>query len=473
MIALLSTSDTDLLSARASGAGYRLGNPARLSAERRSRLHRRRGRRRRAHPRRAPGLGRRARRRAGLRRARRRARRRAGAGRRAHGAVDGVDRDRRRGARVPGARRPGEPAAARPVPVGRGHADRRGVRTPRADARLGTARSVGGPGARGRARAPAGGRHLVLPRPSRRGEHRLRARARRRGGGGGRAAAPGVLLVAADRRARADRHAARGGRDRRDRPRRRRPRPGDGRRRRLRRGMGRRRARQPGRADPAGPVPDLLPRPVGRQRRGADPAGRRHPGRDPRVRRPPHHRPVLLQGDRPRRPDQLRPRPGAHRAGRGHRREARGPAARPGGRAARRAHAVGVPDQARPHRQRGRPRHPGLGRRAARRDAGRRLRHRRRGSPRRRRRGRRRAHPRDHRRRRTGRGLAHPGAARGQPGPDPRGGLPGVVRHPRPGPAERRHRALGRAARRAVHRPQPGPGRARSCWPRCARATSW
>ena len=33
MIALLSTSDTDLLSARASGAGYRLGNPARLSAD--------------------------------------------------------------------------------------------------------------------------------------------------------------------------------------------------------------------------------------------------------------------------------------------------------------------------------------------------------------------------------------------------------------------------------------------------------
>ncbi|GAA2875075.1 cobaltochelatase subunit CobN [Streptosporangium fragile] len=33
MILLLSTSDTDLLSARASGAGYRLGNPARLTAE--------------------------------------------------------------------------------------------------------------------------------------------------------------------------------------------------------------------------------------------------------------------------------------------------------------------------------------------------------------------------------------------------------------------------------------------------------
>ena len=37
MIVLLSTSDTDLLSARASGAGYRLGNPARLDAGRRSR----------------------------------------------------------------------------------------------------------------------------------------------------------------------------------------------------------------------------------------------------------------------------------------------------------------------------------------------------------------------------------------------------------------------------------------------------
>ena len=32
MIVLLSTSDTDLLSARASAAGYRLGNPARLAA---------------------------------------------------------------------------------------------------------------------------------------------------------------------------------------------------------------------------------------------------------------------------------------------------------------------------------------------------------------------------------------------------------------------------------------------------------
>ena len=33
MIVLLSTSDTDLLSARASGAGYRLANPARLAID--------------------------------------------------------------------------------------------------------------------------------------------------------------------------------------------------------------------------------------------------------------------------------------------------------------------------------------------------------------------------------------------------------------------------------------------------------
>jgi cobaltochelatase CobN len=33
VILLLSTSDTDLLSARASGAEYRLGNPARLTAD--------------------------------------------------------------------------------------------------------------------------------------------------------------------------------------------------------------------------------------------------------------------------------------------------------------------------------------------------------------------------------------------------------------------------------------------------------
>ncbi len=44
---------------------------------------------------------------------------------------------------------------------------------------------------------------------------------------------------------------------------------------------------------------------VGRQRRRAEPARRRHPGGGARVRRPHHHRPVLVQGDRRRRADRL------------------------------------------------------------------------------------------------------------------------------------------------------------------------
>ena len=59
-------------------------------------------------------------------------------------------RDRRRGARVPGARRAGEPAAAGPVPVGRDHADRRGLRAARRHARLGQCST--GPQTRHRAR---------------------------------------------------------------------------------------------------------------------------------------------------------------------------------------------------------------------------------------------------------------------------------------------------------------------------------
>ena len=52
------------------------------------------------------------------------------------------------------------------------------------------------------------------------------------------------------------------------------------------------------RPDPAGAVPDQFSRPVGRQRRRPDPAGRRDPDRDPRVRRTADHRPVLVQGSR-------------------------------------------------------------------------------------------------------------------------------------------------------------------------------
>ena len=62
-----------------------------------------------------------------------------------------------------------------------------------------------------------------------------------------------------------------------------------------------------------------LARGVGGQRRRAVPAGRRDPGRDPGVRRPDHHRAVLVQGDRRRRADRLRRRPRAGRPGGRHR----------------------------------------------------------------------------------------------------------------------------------------------------------
>ena len=219
MIVLLSTSDTDLLSARASGAGYRLGNPARLDAA--------------AVPALLDGadvvvvriLG----------------------GRRAW--EDGLDAVLASG--VPAVVLGGEQAPDAELMelstvstgiVAEAHAylahggqenlrqlarflsdaitaDRRGLRPAGPHARLGSARPPGRPGARGWAWTAPGHRHPVLPRPSRGGEHRLRARARRRRHGGGRPAAPGVLLVAADRRAGPDRHAARRGRGRRDRPR--------------------------------------------------------------------------------------------------------------------------------------------------------------------------------------------------------------------------------------------------------------
>ena len=91
---------------------------------------------------------------------------------------------------------------------------------------------------------------------------------------------------------------------------------GDGGGRWRRRQLERRTPGGPGHPDPAGAVPDQLAQPVERQRRRAQPAGRRHPGRGARVRRPHHHRAVLVQGDRRRRADRLRRRPGALRAGR-------------------------------------------------------------------------------------------------------------------------------------------------------------
>ena len=175
-----------------------------------------------------------------------------------------------------------------------------------------------------------------------------------------------------------------------------------------------------GRPDPAGPLPDQPPRRSGRPTttacRPLDVATQvAVPEFDGRH----HHRAVLVQGDRRRRADRLRRRPRA---------------LPPGSPASRCAHArlrhippadkrialdaLGVPDQARPDRQRGRPGHPGQRRRAAARDARRRLR--RIGDiP-----G---VDARDGdalihaliERRRPGPGLADRGAAGGQPGPDP------------------------------------------------------
>ena len=125
--------------------------------------------------------------------------------------------------------------------------------------------------------------------------------------------------------------------------------------------------------DPAGALPDVVAEAVERQRRRDEPARRGDPGGRARVRRPHHHGAVLVQGDRRRRPDLLRRRPGTVRPGRGsggaagqaspHR--ARGQASRAG--------VLRLPHQARAHRQRRRPRHTGQRHRAADGDARRRL----------------------------------------------------------------------------------------------------
>ena len=167
--ALLSTSDTDLLSARASGAGWRLGNPARLGAEgiagpggrrRRSSSSGSSAVRRQYEEMLAPLL-------AGPR-AGRRARRRAGARRRADGAVDGADGRGHRGARLPRAGRPGEPGPAAPLPVRHRAAHRRGLRAARGRPEWGVLDAPRRAATRGRGRRP------LLPGAPPGREHRLR-----------------------------------------------------------------------------------------------------------------------------------------------------------------------------------------------------------------------------------------------------------------------------------------------------------
>ena len=207
MIVLLSTSDTDLLSARASGAAYRLANPARLEVEDlRSLLEgatavvvRILGGRQAW----ADGLD---------------AVAASGVptivlggevspGRRAHAAVHRARRRGCRGARLPGPRRPGQPAPAGPVPVRRDRPHRRGLRAPQTNPHLGNS------GTARKTRANKN-RHLVLPRPPPGGQHRLRPRPRRCHRERRRPGAAGVLLLAAHRGARADRRTEKSRRDR-------------------------------------------------------------------------------------------------------------------------------------------------------------------------------------------------------------------------------------------------------------------
>ena len=308
-----------------------------------------------------------------------------------------------------------------------------------------------------RERSRVGG--AVLPGARVEREQRLRARPvrrHRRDGGGGRR--PDLLLQPALRPRRAVRragHAGRAGRHR----------PGRGgydaqrrQRRRRRRGLGRTPDGRAGHPDRPGPVPDQQPGRVAGLGRGGDPARLGQPDRDPGVRRKDHHRAVQLQGDRPGRPRRaapLRRRPRAVRPGGRDRGQPRPAAPDPDERAQDRADALGVPDQALPRRQRGGPGHPGQHDPAAAPDARRRLRPRsgRRGprARRGRRHGRRRhAHPRPDRRRRPGRGVADQRPAHRRPRADHEGRLRPLDRRRARRPDGPHHRGLGRVARKAV-----------------------
>ncbi len=142
-VLLLSTSDTDLITARASGAHYRWANPSRLVA---GELDGPAGRGRcrgRAHPRRVPVLAGRHRRRGRRRGAGRRGQRRAGARRRADAPLHHPAGRGPAGTRVPRPGRRGQPAPAARVPVRHAADDRFRVRPAGGHADLG--RAVDGP----------------------------------------------------------------------------------------------------------------------------------------------------------------------------------------------------------------------------------------------------------------------------------------------------------------------------------------
>ena len=166
-----------------------------------------------------------------------------------------------------------------------------GFEPPAASARMGR------PGAAFARRRP-GRRDPVLPGPPPVREYRIRrtrspTRSTRRAGARCRSTAASLRTRAPEMMAelgtgrRPAGHRARGGRHA----------AGRGRRRRRRRGVGRRRDGRARRPDPAGALPDQRPRGVGGQRRRPLAARRRQPDGRPGVRRPAHHGAVLVQGD--------------------------------------------------------------------------------------------------------------------------------------------------------------------------------
>ena len=201
---------------------------------------------------------------------------------------------RRRGTAVPHlsrSRRRREPAATACLSLRHAADDGPRLRAPGDHAELGHPRPGGS-----RPRRPHN-RGALLPRPASCRQHRLRRGAVRRHRGCRRSAAAGFLRLAADSRRRTAGPAQHRRGDGHHRAGRWRRHTRHGHRRRQRRQLERGPSGGAGHPDPAGPVPDQFPSAVAGQRRRPVPARRRHPGRGAGVRRAHHHGSVLVQGD--------------------------------------------------------------------------------------------------------------------------------------------------------------------------------
>ena len=325
-IALLSTSDTDLLQRAGVRRRLRPGQPVATRPPVDGRGDRGLRPRRRPAARLAAGPLLRLRPDPRDRHAGGRARRRAAAERRADGAVDGADRRRGRGAPLPRRGRSGNLAQLHAFLSDTVLLTGEGFEPPRVVAAVGLCqrrrpaldqRSLPRVGVLYYRAHEASGNTAFA--------HALADAIDATGQAVGVPVFAGSPALRARRALRRPRHARRADRHR---ARRRRQRAGRRERRRRRRGVGRRAdggARHPG---PAGALPHQQPRRVGGLRRRRHPARLGHPDRDPGVRRADHHRAVLVQGDRrgracratsptpsaaPGSPDRGQPRPAAAR----------------------------------------------------------------------------------------------------------------------------------------------------------------